>query len=146
MAAGAAVQRRELPSSGAPAASSWESYARAIKEWMEFLAEHGVGLAKRDHLARQVVNVIDGDRPVAEALDAIPPRPLPGPAPEPTGREASLGAAQADNPPDAGDMIESDAAPLDSDVDWLGDGPVPPEPVGDEDPAPAHPLKAPGIK
>jgi site-specific recombinase XerD len=35
---------RELPASGAPAPSSWESYARAVKEWTEFLAEHGVGL------------------------------------------------------------------------------------------------------
>jgi site-specific recombinase XerC len=33
---------RELPSRGAPAPSSWESYARAVKEWMEFLVEHGV--------------------------------------------------------------------------------------------------------
>ena len=35
---------RELPASGAPAPASWESYARAVKEWMEFLTEHGVGL------------------------------------------------------------------------------------------------------
>lgn len=35
---------RELPASGAPAPSSWENYARALKEWIEFLAEHGVGL------------------------------------------------------------------------------------------------------
>ena len=35
---------RDLPSSGAPAPSSWESYARVLKGWMEFLAEHGVGL------------------------------------------------------------------------------------------------------
>ena len=35
---------RELPASGAPAPSSWENYARAVKEWMEFLAEHGVGV------------------------------------------------------------------------------------------------------
>lgn len=35
---------RELPASGAPAPSSWENYARAVKEWMEFLTEHGVGL------------------------------------------------------------------------------------------------------
>jgi site-specific recombinase XerC len=42
---------RELPSSGAPAASSWESYARAVKAWMEFLAEHGVELFdSRDRL------------------------------------------------------------------------------------------------
>ncbi|MFJ2202834.1 site-specific integrase [Streptomyces violaceusniger] len=33
---------RELPASGVPAPSSWENYARAVKEWMEFLAEHGV--------------------------------------------------------------------------------------------------------
>ena len=35
---------RELPSRGCPATSSWESYARVIKEWAEFLAGHGVGL------------------------------------------------------------------------------------------------------
>ena len=31
------------------------------------------------------------------------------------------------------------AAPLDADVEWEGDGPVPPEPVGNEDPAPGVP-------
>ncbi|MCZ4103571.1 site-specific integrase [Streptomyces sp. H39-C1] len=35
---------RELPASGAPAPSSWENYARVLKAWTEFLAEHGVGL------------------------------------------------------------------------------------------------------
>ena len=35
---------RELPASGAPAPSSWENYARAVREWAEFLAGHGVGL------------------------------------------------------------------------------------------------------
>ena len=35
---------RELPSSGCPAPSSWESYARAVKGWAELLAGHGVGL------------------------------------------------------------------------------------------------------
>ena len=35
---------RELPSSGCPAASSWESYARVVKGWAEFLTEHGVAL------------------------------------------------------------------------------------------------------
>ena len=44
---------RELPASGAPAPASWESYARAVKEWMEFLAEHGVGLFdSRERLRR----------------------------------------------------------------------------------------------
>ena len=32
------------PASGAPAPSSWENYARAVKEWAEFLAGHDVGL------------------------------------------------------------------------------------------------------
>lgn len=35
---------RELPVSGAPAPSSWENYARAVKEWAEFLAVHGIAL------------------------------------------------------------------------------------------------------
>jgi integrase len=35
---------RELPASGCPAPSSWESYARVLKEWAEFLPVHGVGL------------------------------------------------------------------------------------------------------
>ena len=35
---------RELPASGAPAPNTWEVYARAVKEWMEFLARHGVGV------------------------------------------------------------------------------------------------------
>ena len=35
---------RELPASGCPAPSSWESYARVVKEWAEFLGEHGVSL------------------------------------------------------------------------------------------------------
>ena len=35
---------RELPASGCPAPGSWESYARVVKEWAEFLAGHGVGL------------------------------------------------------------------------------------------------------
>lgn len=35
---------RELPARGAPAPNTWVTYARAVKEWMEFLAEHGVGV------------------------------------------------------------------------------------------------------
>jgi nucleoside-diphosphate-sugar epimerase len=93
----------------------------------------------REHLERHVVNVIDGDRPVGNALDAIIPQPLPPPDRAPTGRNAPLGAAQADNPPDEPGMIAPDAPPLDADVDWVGDGPVPPEPIGNEDPAPRIP-------
>jgi len=53
--------------------------------------------------------------------------------------EASLGDAQADNPPDDPKMIKPDAAALDADVEWAGDGPVPPEPAGNDDPAPGIP-------
>jgi integrase len=35
---------RELPASGCPAPGSWESYARVVKDWSEFLALHGVSL------------------------------------------------------------------------------------------------------
>jgi len=35
---------RELPASYCPSPSSWESYARVVKDWSEFLALHGVGL------------------------------------------------------------------------------------------------------
>ena len=93
----------------------------------------------RNHLARQAVAIVDGDRHVAAALDAVPPRPLPPSQAVPTDTGAALGAAQSDNPPDAPDMIYPDAAPLDADVEWEGDGPVPPEPVGNEDPAPGIP-------
>jgi uncharacterized protein YbjT (DUF2867 family) len=98
-----------------------------------------VDALERPHLERRAVAIVDGDRHVADALDAVPPRPLPRTPTLPTGRGVPLGAAQADNPPDAPDMIEPDAAPLDADVDWEGDGPLPPEPVGNEDPAPGIP-------
>lgn len=35
---------QELPAGGAPAARTWEAYARALKAWMEFLAERGVAV------------------------------------------------------------------------------------------------------
>ena len=93
----------------------------------------------RPHLARQVVNVVDGQRQVADALDAIEPLPLPLLRSPPAGVAGPLGVAQADNPPDDPEMIEPDAVPLDADVEWVGDGPVPPEPVGNDDPAPGIP-------
>src|SRR5215203_4501364 len=114
--------------SGAPLTLSRDDAAITVAEAVQ-----------RAHLARRAVNVVDGDRAVASALDAVQPRPLPAPGAARTGREASLGAAQSDNPPDAPDMIVADAAPLDADVDWEGDGPVPPAPVGNEDPAPGVP-------
>jgi nucleoside-diphosphate-sugar epimerase len=87
----------------------------------------------REQLGHQVVHVIDGERLVADALDAIEPRPLPAV------HNSGLGAAQSDNPPDDPDMLRPDASPLDTDVDFEGDGPLPPELLGNEDPSPGVP-------
>src|SRR5260370_37355876 len=35
---------RELPGSGAPAPSTWAAYARILRDWMVFLAGHGIGV------------------------------------------------------------------------------------------------------
>jgi hypothetical protein len=53
--------------------------------------------------------------------------------------EASLGDAQSSNPPDDPEMIREDAEPLDTDVEYEGDGPEPPEERDNEDPAPNAP-------
>jgi hypothetical protein len=55
------------------------------------------------------------------------------------GGEASLGQAQSSNPPDDPEMIADDAAPLDADVDYEGEGQPPPEERDNEDPAPNAP-------
>jgi hypothetical protein len=51
------------------------------------------------------------------------------------GGEASLGDAQSSNPPDDPEMIFEDAEPLDTDTDYEGEDPEPPEERGNEDPA-----------
>jgi hypothetical protein len=53
--------------------------------------------------------------------------------------EAGLGEAQSSNPPDDPEMLEPDAAPVDADVEYDGDGPVPEEERDNEDPAPNAP-------
>jgi hypothetical protein len=53
--------------------------------------------------------------------------------------EASLGDAQAANPPDDPEMIYEDAEPLDTDVEFEGEPAPPPEERGNEDPAPNAP-------
>ena len=113
---------------GAPLTTSRDVAALAI-----------TGALARPHLTRQVVNVVDGERHVADALDAIEPLPLPPPGSRPPRAAVPLGVAQAGNPPDDPKMIEPDAAALDADVEWVGDGPVPPDPVGNDDPAPGIP-------
>lgn len=113
---------------GAPLTTSRDAAALAITDALA-----------RPHLAGQILNVLDGELEVADALDAIEPLPLPPPG-SPLARVAvPLGVAQADNPPDDPRMIEPDAAPLDADVEWVGDGPVPAEPAGNDDPAPGIP-------
>ncbi len=87
----------------------------------------------RDHLGHQVVHVIDGERGVGDVLDAIEPLPLPALRPH------GLAAGQPDNPPISPEMLRPDASPLDADVDYEGDGPLPPELIGNDDPAPGIP-------
>lgn len=53
--------------------------------------------------------------------------------------EAGLGEAQSSNPPDDPEYIEDDAAPLDADVEYEGEGPPREEPRDNEDPAPNAP-------
>ena len=53
--------------------------------------------------------------------------------------EASLGDAQSSNPPDDADYIEDDAAPLDADVEYEGEGDPPPEELDNDDPSPSVP-------
>ena len=53
--------------------------------------------------------------------------------------EAGLGEAQSSNRPADPEMLEPDAAPVDADVEYEGDGPVPEEERDNEDPAPNAP-------
>jgi hypothetical protein len=55
------------------------------------------------------------------------------------GGEASLGDAQASNPPDDPDMLFDDAGELDADTDYQGEEPPEPDERGNEDPAPNAP-------
>jgi Phage integrase, N-terminal SAM-like domain len=49
--AGVPFRLRELPASGAHAPGTREAHARAVKDWAEFVAVHGVGLSgSRDRL------------------------------------------------------------------------------------------------
>ena len=77
--------------------------------------------------------MVDGDRHVADALDAVEPGPL-----LPL-HQSGLGAGQAHDSPTDPNMLLPDATPLDRAVDYEGEGPVPPEVIGNEDPAPGVP-------
>jgi nucleoside-diphosphate-sugar epimerase len=88
---------------------------------------------QRPSLVRRVVHVVDGDVHIGFALDAVEPTPLP------RLRASGLGAAQADNPPPDPELLYPDAAPLDAAVDYVGEGPLPPEEAGNDDPSPGVP-------
>jgi nucleoside-diphosphate-sugar epimerase len=92
-----------------------------------------MGALDRPHLARQLVAVVEGDRRVAEALDAVEPAALP------PVHNSGLGAAQSTNPPPDPAMLFADAAALDTEVDYEGDGPLAPEVVDNDDPSPGIP-------
>jgi nucleoside-diphosphate-sugar epimerase len=87
----------------------------------------------RSNLVHRTINVIDGDRHVAEALDAIEPEPLP------PSRPSGLAAGQPDNPTSERNRLATDAGPFDPLVDFEGEGEPPPEIVGNDDPAPGIP-------
>jgi hypothetical protein len=53
--------------------------------------------------------------------------------------EASLGDAQASNPPDDPEMLYDDAGELDTDVDYEGETPPSRDDRDNEDPAPNAP-------
>jgi nucleoside-diphosphate-sugar epimerase len=99
----------------------------------EDAAETIVEALRRPNLTRRVVEVIAGERHIADALDAVEPAPLPHL------RNHGLGAAQALNPSIDPEMLFSDAEPLDTTVDYEGEGPEDPEILDNEDPAPGIP-------
>jgi uncharacterized protein YbjT (DUF2867 family) len=86
----------------------------------------------RPHLARRLVEVVEGDRRIADVLDAVEPAPLP------PVHNSGLGAAQATSPPPDPAMLFPDAGPLDAAVEYDGDGPLAPEVVDNDDPSPAR--------
>jgi nucleoside-diphosphate-sugar epimerase len=96
-------------------------------------AEVVVEALRRPHLVRRLVDIVAGDRHVADALDAVEPAPLP------RVRPSGLATGQALNPPVDPEGLFADAAPLDAAVDYEGEGSQAPEVIGNEDPAPGIP-------
>ena len=92
-----------------------------------------IGALERPYLARRVVEVVEGDRRIADVLDAVEPAPLP------PVHNSGLGAAQATNPPPDPAMLFADAGVLDTEVDYEGDGPLAPEVIDNDDPSPRIP-------
>ena len=53
---------RELPSSGAPASSTWVVYARVLRDWMEYCAEHGTAVFAERAGLKQVLGAYAAHR------------------------------------------------------------------------------------
>jgi nucleoside-diphosphate-sugar epimerase len=87
----------------------------------------------RPHLAHRVVEVVEGDRHIGDALDAVEPASLPRIP------NSGLAVVQALNPPPDPDALFPDAAPLDAAVDYEGEGALPPQVIDNDDPAPGIP-------
>lgn len=92
-----------------------------------------IGALHRPYLARRLAEIVEGDRRIADVLDAVEPAPLP------PVRNHGLGAAQATNSPADPAMLFADAAVLDTAVDYDGDGPLAPEVIDNDDPSPQIP-------
>ena len=85
----------DLPVSGAPAVSTWETYARVVKAWMEFLADRGIGVfAGREHLRAALSGYAEyrATGPVAHRFRARPAAQI--------RRRAAAAAAGPDRRPD----------------------------------------------
>ena len=92
-----------------------------------------IGALERPYLARRLVEVVEGDRRIAEALDAVEPAPLP------PVHNSGLGAYQSTNPPTDPAMLFPDGRHWTPAVDYEGDGPLAPEVIDNDDPSPRIP-------
>lgn len=64
---------RELPSSGCPAPKSWRYYAQALRAWLEFLGERGIGVFAGREQLRSALGAYAAHRsvgPVAARFEA----------------------------------------------------------------------------
>jgi nucleoside-diphosphate-sugar epimerase len=92
-----------------------------------------IAALERPDLARRLVAVVEGERRIAEALDAVEPAPLPAV------HTSGLGAVQATNPPVDPAMLFPDAGELDTAIAYEGDGPLAPKVIDYDDPSPGMP-------
>src|SRR5260370_35566131 len=66
---------RELPGSGAPSPSTWAAYARILRDWMVFLAGHGIGVLDTRGRLRAGVRAYAVPRAAGAPAARVPPAP-----------------------------------------------------------------------